>query len=171
MRRQKIFFYAVNRIQILFFPSVLFGGKKFRGGKALFDTVPDTQIFFFGFCLPLPVFFQRADRKQNMRVGIVPVGVVDTDVGAHTVGYELRLHVVFDQPDVLLQRQLDGKSNDDLASKAADLCFLRFFHGVPQYRTVLPCGRRVSREKDALVFESAFVRILVRKTVIFVIDK
>ena len=106
-----------------------------------------------------------------MRVGIVPVGVMDTDVGAHTVGDELRLHVVFNQLDILFKREFNRKRHDDLAGKAADLCFLRFFDGVPQYRAILPFGRRVCREKDALVFQSAFVRIIVRKTVIVVIDK
>ena len=104
-------------------------------------------------------------------MGIMTVIVVDTNVGAHTVGNELCLNVFFKQPDVLLQRQLNRQRHDDLAGKSADLCFLRFFDGVPQYRAVLPCGRRMSREKDALVFQSSFVRIIVRKTVIFVIDK
>ena len=99
------------------------------------------------------------------------VGVVDTNVGAHTVRDELRLNVVFDQPDILFKCKFNRQCHDDLAGKAADLCFLRFFDGVPQYRAFLPFGRRVSREKDAFVFQPSFAGIIVRKTVIVVIDK
>lgn len=136
----------------------------------MFDTVFETQIFFFGFCLPSSVFFQRADRQQNMSVGIMTVIVVDTNVGAHTVGDELRLNVLFEQPDVLLERQLGRQRHDDLAGKSADLCFLGFFNGVPQYRAVLPFGRCVCREKDTLVFEPAFSAVIMRQPVIVVVD-
>ena len=105
-----------------------------------------------------------------MRVGIVPVGIMDTDVGAHTVGDELRLHVVFDHPDILFKCKFNRQRHDDLTGKSADLCFLRFLYGVPQYRAVFPFRRRVSREKDALVFETAFAGIIVRETVIVIVD-
>ena len=97
--------------------------------------------------------------------------VVDTNVGAHTVGNKLRLNVVFDQPDVLLERQLAGQRYDDLSCKPAYLRFLRFLYGVPQYRAVLPCGRRRRREKDALVFQTAFSAVIMRQPVVVVMDK
>ena len=73
-----------------------------------------------------------------MGVGIVTIGVVDRNVGAHSFIHELLSDKLLQKLDLLLARQLDGQRGDKFPRQTAVLGFLRFLHGVPEFFPVLP---------------------------------
>ena len=56
---------------ILFFPSISLRLFELGCGKTPFFAIFDAEIFFFGLVLPFPVFVQRANRQQNVRMWIM----------------------------------------------------------------------------------------------------
>lgn len=52
-RWSQIFFLFPNFIAILLFPSPFLSSSKFKSSKSFFFPIFDTEIFFFGFILPL----------------------------------------------------------------------------------------------------------------------
>ena len=86
-----------NFVGVLLLPALGLRGLELRGGEAAFLAVLDTEIFFFSLVLPCACFGQRTHRQQDVGVGIVAVGVVDRNVGAHSFIHELL-------PDKILQK-------------------------------------------------------------------
>ena len=84
-------------VGVLFLPALGLCGLELRGNEAAFLAALDAEIFFFGFILPFPVFVQRAHGQQNVGVGVVTIGIVDRNIGAHSFIYELL-------PDKILQK-------------------------------------------------------------------
>ena len=84
-----------------------------------------------------------------MGVGIVTIGVVDRNVGAHSFIHELLSDKILQKLDLLLARQLDGQRGDKFPRQTAVLGFLRFLHGVPEFFPVLPFRGAMSGRNTA----------------------
>ena len=86
-----------NFVGVLLLPALSLCGFELGCGKAAFIAVLDAEIFFFSLVLPGAVFIERTHRQQDVGMGIVAVGVVDGNVGAHPLRHELL-------PDKILQK-------------------------------------------------------------------
>ena len=91
------------------------------------------------------VIIHWSDRQQNMRVGIVTVGIVNGDVGAHSVINKIFLNIIRQQFYPLRFVKLNRQGNDQFACESAVLRFLGSFNRVPQNAPAFPFRRRVSR--------------------------
>ncbi len=105
-----------------------------------------------------------------MRVGIVPVRVVDRHIGAHALADELLTDILRQQIDPVQPAQLNGQGDDELTGQSAVFCFLGFLHGVPENGAVLPLRRRTVREKDLLPDKPLLAGIVMLYAVVVVID-
>ena len=84
-RRGHIFLFSANLVLVLLLPAFLLGLLEFCAGEAHFIAIPDAQIFFFRFVLPLSVFSQRPHRYHDVGMGVMPIRVVNTHIGAHPI--------------------------------------------------------------------------------------
>ena len=103
-------------------------------------------------------------------MGIVTIGVVDSSIGAHSIGHKLLPDKVLQQFDLLLTVQLDGQGNDKLTGKPAVLGCLDFFHGVPELFPVLPFLRGIFRQKYLLPDKPLFSRVVMLNPVVIIIQ-
>ena len=91
LRRQKepCTLFPAHLVLVLLLPAVSLCRLELGCGEAPFLTIPDAEIFFLSFVLPLALFVQRAHRQHDMGVGIMTVRIVNRHIGTHTVRYEL----------------------------------------------------------------------------------
>ena len=94
--RGHVDFLFVHLILVLLLPALGLRRLKLSGGEAPFLAALHTEILFLCLVLPRARLRQRAYRQQDVGMGIVAVGVVDGNVGAHPLRHELL-------PDKLLQ--------------------------------------------------------------------
>ena len=120
--------------------------------------------------LPCAVFVQRAHGQHNVGVGIVTIGVMDSDIGAHPIGNKLTLDELRQQGLTLFPVKLHRQGDHKLPCQPAVFRLFGFFHGVPEYRSVLPLGRGVLRQKYALPDHPALAGVIVGNAVIVVVD-
>ena len=76
--------------------------------------------------------------KLNIGMVIVTIGVVDSSIGAHSIGHKLLPDKVLQQFDLLLTAQFNGQRHDELTGKSAVFCCFHFLHGVPELFSVFP---------------------------------
>ena len=84
-RRCHIHLLFAELVRVLFLPALVLCCPEFGGSKTAFLTVFHAEVFLLGLVLPLALFIQWAHRQQNVSVGIVTVGVVDSSIGTHSV--------------------------------------------------------------------------------------
>jgi hypothetical protein len=130
----------------LLFPAVLFCLQKLLCCKATFLIGFAAQVFFLRFALPFSVDIQRAHRQHNVCMGVMPIRVVDGEVGAHTLVYTFRLDEAAQKQQPIIPPKFNGQGNDQLASKAAVLGFLGRLHRCPQGLSVFPRCRGLGRQ-------------------------
>ena len=100
--RSHVHFLFAHFVGVLLLPALGLCGFELGGGKAPFFAVLDAEIFFLGLVLPGTMFIQRAYRQQDVGVGIVAVGVVHRNVGAHPFIHELLPDKILQKLDLLL---------------------------------------------------------------------
>ena len=103
-RRRHIHLLLADLVGILLLPALVLRRPELSGSKTPFFTVFHTEVFFLGLVLPLAPFIQWAHRQQNVGVGIVAIGVVDSSIGAHSVCHKLSLDKFLQQLDLLCAR-------------------------------------------------------------------
>ena len=88
--------FLAEQIGVLFLPALVLRVEKFGCREAALLVATDAQIFLLRFILPLSMLVQRADRQQNMSMGIEAgwVRIVDTHISTHAVCHKLLLDVV-----------------------------------------------------------------------------
>ena len=74
---------------VLLLPPLGLSSLELGSGKTAFLAVLDAKIFFLGLILPGTVFIEWPHRQQDVGVGIVTIGIMDGNVGAHPLRYEL----------------------------------------------------------------------------------
>lgn len=85
-------------------------------------------------------------QKPNVCMGVMPIRVVDGEVGAHTLVYTFRLDEAAQKQQPIIPPKFNGQGNDQLASKAAVLGFLGRLHRCPQGLSVFPRCRGLGRQ-------------------------
>ena len=96
--RDHIDFLLVHLILVLLLPALGLRRLKLSGGEAPLLAVLHTKVLLLRLVLPYARLCQRAYRQQNVGVGIVAVGVMDGNIGAHPLRHKLL-------PDELLQER------------------------------------------------------------------
>ena len=120
--------------------------------------------------LPSAVLVQGSHRQHDMRMGIVAVRVMDRHVRAHPLVDKLLADKLRQQIDPFQLAQFNGQSHNELTGQSAVLCFLRFFHSVPELRTILPFRRGTVWEKDMLPDKALLTRVIMLYAVVVVIN-
>ena len=103
-------------------------------------------------------------------MGIVTIGVVDSSIGAHSIGHKLLPDKVLQQLDLLLPTQLNGQGHDELTGKSAVFCCFHFLHGVPELFTILPFLRGIFRQKHLLPDKPLLFCVVMLNPVVIVIQ-
>lgn len=104
-----IYFLFADLVPVLLLPSLVLRRLMPGGGKAPFLATPDAEIFFFGLVLPCAILVQRSNSQQNVGMWIMPVCIVNTDIGAHSVRHKAALHILCQQGDIVLLAQFYGE--------------------------------------------------------------
>ena len=148
-RGSHIHFFSANFILILFLPTIGLCCLELSSSKTFFLSVPDTEIFFLCFVLPLALFVQRTHGQHDVGMGIVTgwMRIVDCYISAHSVRHKLLLYKFCQQLLPFGFIQFDGERNYKFTGKAAVLSFFIFLHGIPQCTAVFPFGRGMFGQK------------------------
>ena len=105
-----------------------------------------------------------------MPMGIVTIGVVDSSIGAHSIGHKLLPDKVLQQFDLLLTAQFNGQRHDELTGKSAVLGRLDFLHGVPELFPILPFLRGIFRQKHFLPDKSLLFCVVMLYPIVIIIQ-
>ena len=101
-------------------------------------------------------------------MGVVAVGVMDGNVGAHSLCHKLFPDEILQERGLLRPRQLDGQRGDELPRQAAVLGFLRFLHSVPKFFSVLPFRGSHWRQEHCLPGKPLFAGVVMLHPVVIV---
>ena len=157
-------------VGVLLLPTLVLCHLKLGGSKTAFLAVFHAEVFLLGLVLPLAPFVQWAHRQQNVRVGIVTVGVVNGSVGAHSVRHKLFSDKFLQQLDLFFTVQLYWQSHDKLTSQSAVLGCLDFLYGVPELFTILPFLWGIFRQKYLLPDKPLLSRVVMLYPVVIVVE-
>ena len=168
--RHHIHLLLAGLVGVLLLPAIVLRRLEFGGGKTSFLAVSHAEVFLLGFVLPLAPFVQWAHRQQNVGMGIVTIGVVDSSIGAHSIGHKLLPDKVLQQFDLLLTAQFNGQRHDELTGKSAVLGRLDFLHGVPELFPILPFLRGIFRQKHFLPDKSLLFCVVMLYPIVIIIQ-
>ena len=101
-------------------------------------------------------------------MGIVAVGVMDGNVGAHPLRHKLLPDEILQERGLLLPRELNGQRGDELPRQAAVLGFFRLLHGVPELLPVLPFQGCHWRQEHRLPDKPLFAGVVVLHPIVLV---
>ena len=156
-------------ILILLLPALTLCCFELRRCKAPFFAVLDAQIFLLRFMLPFAISGQRPHGQHDMSVGIVAVRIVDTDIGAHSLHHKIGMDKISQQGNPLVPVQFNGERHNELTCKATVLCFLRFFHSVPEDFPVCPFCRCHIWQRNLLPDKPLFSSVVMLDAVVIII--
>lgn len=121
---------------------------------------------------PVSLFVQSSHGQHNVSVGIVirRGRIVDRNIGNHALRYELLLNILADQFQVVLHRQLSGKSDVEFSGHLCVPVGLGPFDSVPESIAVSVLSRSVVRQHDLGIDHAALVIVVLGPVGAFIIE-